>query len=127
MLYGLHPFVNCDTLDNLVEQVTNTAIIVPPKNNPNKNVSQECLNLLNNLLQKKVNERINWPILFDNQWVKKTQATSPDSESSESSSPSKKCILDIQPIITISMTEKVTVIEDYCDGINENEYIFHMD
>ena len=69
MLYGLHPFGKCKSVPELRDHLKKTHIQIPPINTLNTDVSDHCLNLLQNLLQKKVTDRINWEKFFSHPWV----------------------------------------------------------
>jgi len=70
MLYGFHPYNNCNTYSELENINTNeTDIEIPPKTNTNKNISKECLDLLRSLLKKKSSERITWDNLCKYSWM----------------------------------------------------------
>ena len=74
MLYGFHPYNNCNTYNDLVNVNKNESIIeIPPKNNTNKNVSLECLDLLRSLLKKDSSDRITWNNLCKHKWINKNE------------------------------------------------------
>lgn len=68
MLYGFHPLSHCTNLNDL-ESEMNKELHIPPLNNPNKNISPECLELLKKLLQKDINKRITWADFFNDPWI----------------------------------------------------------
>lgn len=53
MLYGFHPYESCKNIRQLLSMIDHGIIEIPPKNTQNKNISIECLDLLQKLLQKK--------------------------------------------------------------------------
>ena len=72
MLYGIHPYENCKTLNDLKTVVNTTTIKIPPDKNINNikiNLSNECMDLLYKLLQKNTILRITWEEFFDNKWT----------------------------------------------------------
>jgi serine/threonine protein kinase len=69
MLYGSHPFEKCKSVPELKDHLKKIHIQIPPINTQNKDVSTHCINLLQNLLQKKVTDRINWENFFSHPWV----------------------------------------------------------
>lgn len=72
MLFGYHPYHDCKKYCDLKDKI-NDDMEIPPKNNSNKEVSTECINLLNSLLQKDVDKRITWEEFFENTWINKYQ------------------------------------------------------
>ncbi|QKF93626.1 serine/threonine-protein kinase [Fadolivirus algeromassiliense] len=143
MLYGNHPFANCKSLQDLKDSLSKTMIEIPPSNTKNKNVSDECLELLNQLLQKKVDQRIHWDDFFEHPWVKKYQyeipttnkkneeyekqlySTSVGSLSKEEgqdamNSLSKNSYIGSNPIIRMSCLEKLDIDDAFCDRIEGN-------
>jgi serine/threonine-protein kinase ULK/ATG1 len=68
MLYGTHPYESCKTLNDLKTVVNTTSIKIPP-NKSNINISNECIDLLQKLLQKNVYSRITWEEFFSNSWT----------------------------------------------------------
>ena len=73
MLFGYHPFHSCKKYNELRDRLNGEEMEIPPKNNTNKEVSQECINLLKSLLQKDVDKRITWEQFFNNPWINKYQ------------------------------------------------------
>lgn len=73
MLYGNHPFHNCKTMVELKDALSNEIIEIPPYNTKNKDVSVNCISLLRELLEKKVNNRISWNNFFEHPWIKQFQ------------------------------------------------------
>ena len=71
MLYGFHPYQHCKTATELLHNVTKDQLIIPPYNNTNLSVSDECLSLLRMLLQKHVSRRITWTDFFTHPWINK--------------------------------------------------------
>ena len=83
MLYGTHPFNSCRTVPELKDTITNTTIEIPPSNTKNKDVSEKCIALLKQLLQKKANDRIIWNDFFENSWIKSYQCIFPQHDEYE--------------------------------------------
>ena len=71
MLYGFHPYQHCRNASELIQNVKKDQLIIPPYNNTNTNVSDECLSLLRMLLQKNVSRRITWIDFFTHPWINK--------------------------------------------------------
>ena len=71
MLYGKHPFDSCKTFRDLLDMIENSTIEIPPKNTKNTNVSAECIDLLQRLLQKTVLNRLTWDEFFGHPWFNK--------------------------------------------------------
>ena len=73
MLYGFNPYSKFEGLEQIQYIKENSKICIPPENsqNTNKNVSNECIQLLGGLLQIDVNKRMTWDDLFGNSWIKK--------------------------------------------------------
>lgn len=70
LLFGHHPLNKCEDFRDLINKLFFNKIEIPPYNNKNK-ISNECIILLNNLLQKDPNNRISWNDLFNNKWINK--------------------------------------------------------
>jgi len=68
MLYGKHPYEDCKDIDDLKNVVRSRNIDFQ-----NATVSNECLNLLKDMLEKDSKKRIGWKDLFDNKWVNNIQ------------------------------------------------------
>lgn len=73
MLYGFHPYQHCKNVPELLRNVKETNISIPPedKENKNLNVTDECISLLRMLLQKNVHRRITWNDFFNHPWINK--------------------------------------------------------
>lgn len=69
MIYGFHPFQHCRNISELQKNINDQTINIPPENNTNKNISQECLSLLKKLLEKDVSNRITWDEFFNHKWL----------------------------------------------------------
>jgi serine/threonine-protein kinase ULK/ATG1 len=69
MLYGVHPYENCKTLDELKNVINTTDIKIPPDNSDVKGISDDCINLLSKILQKNTTQRIGWEEFFNNKWT----------------------------------------------------------
>lgn len=76
MLYGNNPLYKIKDYHELESFMTNSSenIIIPPKNtkNVNKNVSDECINLLRTLLVKESCNRITLKELYNHNWLADT-------------------------------------------------------
>ncbi|ARF09716.1 serine/threonine protein kinase [Indivirus ILV1] len=139
MLYGSHPFEKCKSVPELKDQLMKTQIQIPPENTLNKDITQLCLSLLKNLLQKKVNNRINWDDFFKHPWVTNYQYTQQNeyenklysvSIGSLAESPSKIPIPQLYqkpkstpnlPSLKNPRLESLTIIEDFYDKIDRND------
>jgi serine/threonine-protein kinase ULK2 len=71
MLYGFHPYQHCQNVNELLLTIKKNPIVIPPKFNRNKKVSEECISLLKMLLQKNVERRISWGDFFNHPWINK--------------------------------------------------------
>ena len=71
MLYGFHPYQHCKNATELINNVKKEPISIPPDNNINVNISDECISLLRMLLQKNVSRRITWKDFFTHPWINK--------------------------------------------------------
>ena len=71
MIYGEHPYNECKDLDDLRE-FSKKDIIIPPKNNRNKEVSDDCIDLMKRMLNKEEKDRITLSNLFKHPWIKDT-------------------------------------------------------
>ena len=69
MLFGKHPYYNCKDISSLMDEIKNNEIKIPPDNNINSNVSEECIELLEKLLKKNANSRITWDEFCKNKWI----------------------------------------------------------
>lgn len=155
MLYGVHPFSVCRSIPELRQKVEKDIIEIPPCNTKNTDVSNDCISLLNKLLQKKAEKRITWNEFFNHPWVNaysytvqknnnqydyenKLKSTSIGSLSNDqpsilsllvSSSPKKIRLSqntpnsneDDSPIVKMSFTDKITIIDDYYDNVMPRE------
>lgn len=77
LLYGTHPYEYCSSIDTLKEEVKKK-IKIPPFNNKNMDVSNNCLDLLDKLLKQNPLDRISWESLLTHKWLKTTQTIEPD-------------------------------------------------
>lgn len=143
MLFGTHPYNECHTFPELKDTITNTDIEIPPVNTKNKLISDECINLLKQLLQKNVQNRITWNDFFEDPWVKsyqyissknteyesKLQSVSVGSLSNEELSKTPihshsemvkfaRKTSDINIVVRRPSTEKIKIIDDYCEKLN---------
>jgi serine/threonine-protein kinase ULK/ATG1 len=69
MIYGKHPYEDCKDIDDLKE-FSKKSIMIPPVYNTNTNVSNECINLMKQMLEKEEKKRITLDNLFKHQWIK---------------------------------------------------------
>lgn len=122
MLFGFHPFDKCKTVPELKYSLENDMIEIPPINNPNKDISNECLNFLESLLQKNVRNRMTWDDFFTHRWIniKKNEVIQENIIRIESKTQSEK-----KPDVPIQ------IIDNYFDDIRksivEDELLFEMD
>lgn len=93
MLYGNHPLDVCTDIVDIRNTVKSTNIKIPPDNNTNLDVSDDCLDLLRGLLKKNITERLTWKQFFSHIWLSKYQYISITSGSG--SSDSEKQMLSI--------------------------------
>ena len=71
MIYGEHPYNKCKDLEDLKE-FSKKDIMIPPKNNFNKDVSNDCIDLMQRMLNKEEKDRITLSNLFKHPWIKDT-------------------------------------------------------
>jgi serine/threonine-protein kinase ULK/ATG1 len=69
MIYGKHPYEDCKDIDDLKE-FSKKSIMIPPAYNTNINVSNDCINLMKQMLEKEEKKRITLENLFKHPWVK---------------------------------------------------------
>lgn len=138
MLYGNHPFATCKTIPELKETISKTTIEIPPTNTKNKDVSDNCISLLKQLLQKQVNERISWSNFFNHPWVNIYQYTYNLNDQYETqlcstslgslSTPLSNTPKNIQdnsqfdnntPVVRMSHIDNLVVVDDFCDKIED--------
>ncbi len=150
MLFGYHPYDNCKTIPELKNIITNKDLDIPPSNSKNKDISDSCLILLKQLLQKDVDKRIMWDDFFNHTWINKYPYTEVEKENVDykykicssslgSLSPSFNCGLATSKPST--KVDKTDIIQDYYDSCvtsqrqsestgpetDENECIFEME
>jgi Serine/threonine protein kinase len=72
MLFGENPFRGINDFKVLEAHLLNEKnnIKIPPENNKNKNISNDCLDLLRKLLEKNIEKRISLDDLYDHPWIK---------------------------------------------------------
>jgi serine/threonine-protein kinase ULK/ATG1 len=71
MIYGEHPYHKCKDLEDLKE-FSKKDIMIPPKNNSNKDISNDCIDLMQKMLNKEEKDRITLNNLFNHAWIKDT-------------------------------------------------------
>lgn len=71
MLFGIHPFRSSTTLSHLIERVNREPIEIPPKHTTNRKISDDCLDVLERLLEKDTDKRMSWTTLFSHTWIGK--------------------------------------------------------
>jgi len=71
MLYGINPFHKIKDKHELEQFMINSTdeIKIPPKQTKNKDVSEQCLSLLRDLLQKTSSTRITFNKLYIHEWM----------------------------------------------------------
>jgi serine/threonine protein kinase len=125
MLYGQHPFSHCKNIPDLQNEISRD-LYIPPLNNTNTNVTQECIDLLNKLLQKNVGKRITWEEFFKNSWLEHiTTSISTHTPVRLSSSPSFS-----QINVRSLSTDNINIINSFLDKSMlsvDNEEIFDFD
>lgn len=128
MLYGSHPYGHCKNIPELHGEI-DKELYIPPLNNTNTNVSDECLKLLTTLLQKNVDKRINWDNFFKNSWTKLKD----EPKIIKSSSISSRDDSYINKYINVRSlsTDNINIIHSFLDkSFDTNTYddeIFEMD
>jgi len=138
MLFGEHPFSECETINELKEISAKKIIDIPPNGTKNKNISESCLVLLKKLLTKEVNERITWNEFLFNPWISLTSRSiteqskplswtqSPQTKSSPNTPDKLKSLYSvststsISPSTSVSIKSKIEIIDDYLIDANPN-------
>ncbi len=69
MIYGEHPYNNCKDMDDLKE-FSKKDIQIPPSNNKNPNISQDCIDIMKKMLNKEENKRMKLEELFKHVWIR---------------------------------------------------------
>ena len=73
LLFGSHPFEYCKNIQELKDNIY-TNIEIPPKDTINKDISNECIDLLKRLLQPSADSRITWNEFFESPWLQTIKA-----------------------------------------------------
>lgn len=137
MLYAVHPYQACKSIPELQQQnKSDTQILIPPDNNTNGDVSDECLSLLRNLLQKSANNRITWPEFFDHPWLNLYQYIIPktNKKNEEYENQISACsigsLANRDSVITEAQDINVEIIDNYCNNYNitsiTSEYLHNI-
>lgn len=113
MLYGYHPGNVCKSADQWREKLHTSTIQIPPVNNKNKDVSEECLSLLRKLLHMNSKNRMTWNDFFCHPWINQSEAHKPTQELSVGSLNSQ----------SHTPQDKTGIIEDYFDTLTEPKII----
>lgn len=71
MLFGYHPYGYCRDIPELRKNIEENDIEIPPPDTINKNLSNDCIDLLLSLLEKKPDKRIKWEHFFMHNWITK--------------------------------------------------------
>jgi len=128
MLYGYHPLNNCNSLSDIKYTIENREILIPPINNTNKEVSNECITLLSNLLQRDASKRINWIDFFTYLWNNpkgKRISSSPNLIASFSQTISSDQDDDEQKYHSKILNCDFEIVDNYID--NMNDQMFQME
>ena len=72
MLYGIHPYKNCKNITSLMFEIEKNDISIPPLESKDIKISNQCMDLLKNLLKKDVKKRIDWLEFCNNIWINKS-------------------------------------------------------
>lgn len=126
MLYGFNPYGKFKGLEQIQYIKENSKICIPPENsqNTNKDVSNDCVQLLSGLLQIDVNKRMTWDDFFNNPWIKTFDKIIEELDDSYI----KNHIND--PYEDDNLDEELEIIDGYYSEkfINDtNKCIFNMD
>lgn len=139
ILYGFHPLANCKSVPELKNRLELDIIEIPPKFTKN-NVSDNCIDLLHKLLEKKVINRITWSDFFNHPWVisynhvfeskpytnqlisisNESKSNSTDSNSSRNVSP-KSFSPNIFNSKSFNDYDDINIIPNYLDNIKNNK------
>jgi len=71
MLFNVHPFKRSETISDLIDMMNTQNIDIPPKGTNNSLISDDCMSILHQLLQKDYRYRINWDSLCCHPWTNK--------------------------------------------------------
>ena len=114
MLYGKHPYQNCKSYEEIKNKNNqfDDIILIPPPNTPNKKVSNECLTLLKNLLQKDVKKRITWTDFFNNPWLNVYKYVIPKNNKINNDYKNRICSTSIGSLSPKNIP--LNIIDDYC-------------
>ena len=132
MLYGLNPYEESETINQLQNMINTKIIDIPPKNTLNITVSDDCLSFIKKLLEKDVKKRLTWADFFEYPWVKVYDCsgsnTKKKSYEDELYSTSLGSLTDNSPtiayfnkatngsIISRSYNKNYKIIDDFIDG-----------
>ena len=128
MLFGFHPFERCRNITELNTKIKDEVIEVPPKDTKNKEISQECLELLNMLLQKDVKNRVTWYQFFNHNWFDGYKYIIPVRKENNIGDYEKQiCSVSVGSLATRDQKEyflrpnvKFEIIENYIDDQTNN-------
>ncbi len=121
MLFGFHPYHSCKSISDLKNVINTKQIEIPPLNTPNKNVSKECLDLLRELLQKDVNDRISWENFLSYPWLTMQELSIEDSLSNTFGSPTITPISGTPNKNDKQVDSSINIIHDYYDSMGSNK------
>lgn len=122
MLYGVHPYHGCKSIPELQEKnKSDIQIIIPPEDTSNTSVSDECLSLLQQLLQKSATNRITWSDFFNHPWLNLYQYIIPktnkknDDYEKQISSVSIGSLVNREDVISEKQDIVDIIIDNYCE------------
>jgi serine/threonine-protein kinase ULK/ATG1 len=121
MLYGFHPFISCRSLPELKEAVAKMTIDIPPLDTKNKDVSDDCITLLEKLLQKQANNRMSWDDFFNHPWIKTKEGPE---YVRQLHSTSLGSLARDEEIVT-KMPHQYELVEDYFEQVEKSVSVKH--
>ena len=112
MLYGYHPCGNCKDIDELISYVSDGKIQIPTMGEINNTLDDECIDLLNKMLEIDDKKRITLKQLFEHPWF--INIIDKSNIHSKLESEEFKCI-DTKPVFDFSLLEN-DIDDLYCSS-----------
>jgi serine/threonine protein kinase len=125
MLYGIHPYHECTDISELIKlNKDKNNIKIPPNNNTNITISNECLSLVRLLLQKDSTKRMSWDDFFSDQWLTTYQYIIPKTNKKNENYEEQICAVSIG-----SLAERINLDKNKCKirKKDRDKFIHNMD